>query len=69
MTSAEAIGELRLLVTQARASGAHAGELLFMLYTAREIAERGVDPLAELRLRRFRRLYGDGHGGNGHPAA
>ena len=65
MTSAEAIRELRLLVIAAVASGTplRDRDVQFMLETVGEIARDGVDPVIELRIRRFRRLYGDARAG------
>jgi hypothetical protein len=67
MTDAEAIRELRTLIVGALASGMSRADpdVRFMLETVAEIARDGSDPVIELRIRRFRRLYGDCHPSNG----
>ena len=68
MTDAEAVRALRLLVIAAVASGTplRDHDVQFMLETVGEVARDGCDPVIELRIRRWRRLYGGAPvGGNG----
>jgi hypothetical protein len=67
MTSAEAIRQLRTLIVGALSSAVSRQDhdVVFMLETVAEIARDGVDPIIELRIRRFWRLYGDCCPGNG----
>jgi predicted SprT family Zn-dependent metalloprotease len=62
MTDAEAIRQLRHLIVRAHAREGVAhidADFRYMLQTVAEIARDGLDPVIELRIRRFTRLYGD----------
>jgi hypothetical protein len=64
VTDAEAIKALRELLPAVMATGDH-HEVEHVLSTVGEIVRDGCDPVIELRIRRFRRLYGDCCPGNG----
>lgn len=62
MTAPEALAELRRLALRFRAEVPGDTFLLNQVIdTFSEVAADGVNPIIELRIRRFRRLAGDGH--------